>query len=246
MGMDMPPGNRFEKDYYAILQVAPDCTPEEVRKAYRKLALEWHPDRNPGNPAATEKFKEISEAYGVLIDPAKRQQYDLARSPGSDRPFQYSQDDILRDLFRDQGASAIFEELAREFERRGMRVDRYYFEKTLSGGMVVTGGVFVIGPLTPLIGLYKLARAALTGIGHAGRALIGMAAGRMLPSAADVVVPLRLTALEAEQGTEKKVEVRLNGKDRSLLVKVPPGVHSGTRLRLRTPEQVVFISLEIR
>ncbi|SEF74459.1 molecular chaperone DnaJ [Caloramator fervidus] len=64
------------KDYYAILGVDRNATDEEIKKAFRKLALQYHPDRNPGNKEAEEKFKEINEAYQVLSDPQKRAQYD--------------------------------------------------------------------------------------------------------------------------------------------------------------------------
>jgi molecular chaperone DnaJ len=64
------------KDYYAILGVSQDASDEELKKAYRKLAIQYHPDRNQGNKDAEEKFKEINEAYSVLSDATKRAQYD--------------------------------------------------------------------------------------------------------------------------------------------------------------------------
>ncbi|MBE6368779.1 MAG: molecular chaperone DnaJ [Lentisphaerae bacterium] len=66
----------MSKDYYEILGVTKTATAEEIKKAYRKLAIKYHPDRNPGDTAAEEKFKEISNAYDVLSDTAKRQRYD--------------------------------------------------------------------------------------------------------------------------------------------------------------------------
>ena len=65
-----------KKDYYDLLGVARDAAPEEIKKVYRKLALKYHPDRNQGDEAAGEKFKEISEAYDVLSDAEKRRNYD--------------------------------------------------------------------------------------------------------------------------------------------------------------------------
>src|SRR4030065_1496890 len=93
------------EDYYQILGVEKGAGPEDIKKAYRKLALKYHPDRNPNNGEAEEKFKKISEAYAVLSDPEKRKQYD---SFGSD---QFSQRFSQEDIFRNFDFSQIFRDL---------------------------------------------------------------------------------------------------------------------------------------
>ena len=65
-----------KRDYYEVLGISKTATPEEIKKAYRKKAIEYHPDKNPGNKEAEEKFKEAAEAYEVLSNPEKRSRYD--------------------------------------------------------------------------------------------------------------------------------------------------------------------------
>src|SRR6186713_53603 len=73
----------FEKDYYQVLGVAKNASAAEIKKAYRKLAQEFHPDRNAGNQAAEDRFKEISAAYDVVGDEDKRKRYDEVRDMAS-------------------------------------------------------------------------------------------------------------------------------------------------------------------
>jgi len=68
--------SNVKRDYYDVLGVQRGATDQEIKSAYRKLALQYHPDRNPNNPDAEEKFKECSEAYAVLADAEKRSMYD--------------------------------------------------------------------------------------------------------------------------------------------------------------------------
>ena len=65
-----------KRDYYETLGVTKGAGPDEIKKAYRKVAMQYHPDRNPGDKSAEEKFKEAAEAYEVLNDPDKKSQYD--------------------------------------------------------------------------------------------------------------------------------------------------------------------------
>ncbi|MGB7033153.1 MAG: DnaJ domain-containing protein, partial [Syntrophobacteria bacterium] len=88
------------KDYYKILEVDQDASEEQIRKGYRRLAFKYHPDRNPGDLSAEERFKEIAEAYGVLTDPVKRNEYDKWLRAGpqervAGQGFPYSQEEIF-------------------------------------------------------------------------------------------------------------------------------------------------------
>ena len=108
----------FEKDYYKELGVADTATAKEITKAYRKLARELHPDKNPGNAGAEERFKAVSAAYDVLGDEAKRAEYDEVRrlgpmggGPGGPGGFTFNMDDA--------NASGLGDLLGQMFGRRG-------------------------------------------------------------------------------------------------------------------------------
>lgn len=77
----------FDKDFYAVLGVSKDVSDADLKKTYRKLARQYHPDSNPGDAAAESRFKEISEAYSVLSDPSERAEYDQIRAMGSGARF---------------------------------------------------------------------------------------------------------------------------------------------------------------
>jgi curved DNA-binding protein CbpA len=86
-----------QKNYYDILGVPETAVVDEIKAAYRKLAKECHPDRNPGDAAAEARFKDISEAYEVLSDAGKRKKYDeLRRYSSSAKPGEMSFDDFIR------------------------------------------------------------------------------------------------------------------------------------------------------
>ncbi len=114
-----------QKDYYESLGIKKDASADEIKKSFRKLAVKFHPDRNQGDSAAEEKFKEINEAYAVLSDPEKRKQYDTFGSTGFHQ--QYSQEDIFKGFdfsgtFKDMGMGGgddIFSRLFGGAFRRG-------------------------------------------------------------------------------------------------------------------------------
>lgn len=113
-------------DYYAVLGVTPDATPDEIKRAFRTLAREHHPDATGGDPESERRYKEISEAYAVLSDPRKRQEYDAARmgigtwtSPWGS-PFASTIEDIFETFFGGGGFSAVREQTR---SRRGESIE---------------------------------------------------------------------------------------------------------------------------
>jgi len=247
------------KDYHRILGIGPGASEEEVKRAYHRLALKHHPDRNPGDRAAEEHFKEVSEAYAVLTDPEKRRAYEGARAAGPQARggsgFRYSQEEILRDLFTGRRANPFFADLMQEFLRAGVRGDERFFTQTFFGGRgVVFGGVFVVGPWGWRRVTFGPGRRAEVreaegkpspapggGLLRAlGRTLLGALRGLLLSRPAlpggtggDLTRELPLTAAEAAAGGAKRVSLSREGEVEEVLVTIPQGVRSGTRLRLK-------------
>ena len=191
-------------DYYDILGVARNATPDEIKKAYRKLALKYHPDRNKGKKEAEERFKEINEAYAVLSDKEKRQQYDTFGAEGFRQRF--TQEDIFRnfnfgDIFRDMGFSDdVFSTLLGGGFRRGTR------KSQSAGGDFGFGQFYGKGP---------------SGYEQA-----------VPQRGADLTTDLQVTLEEVASGVERRIRLGGVGPSGEITVKIPPGIRSGQKLRL--------------
>jgi curved DNA-binding protein len=265
------------KDYYKTLGVARTATPADIKKAYRRLARELHPDRNPGDKIAERKFKDANEAHEVLADPKKRQQYDAlgsnwdqygraggsgagaAGSPfgrgGAGDPFgpgspfagyarqagggnvRYeftgggSEDfsDFFRTFFGGADAAAAAggpRSATSTAEPAGATSGR-------TGRGRAAGGSRRANPLEDLFGRLHSdgegAGATGTRPGTRGQDGGGRAAGRSVHHGDDVDVEIDLSLEEAFHGSARLVQVG----DRRLEVKVPRGVETGSKIRLR-------------
>jgi len=248
------------KDYYHILGVSKTSTTDEIRKTYRKMAMQYHPDRNPDDPQAEERFKEIAEAYGVLTDPIKRQQYDGCRAAGNTadkgRPttdFTYSQEDILRDLFKDPHFQQMFSGLLREFQRSGFRSSSTFIKRSFFGnkGDFFIGGIFFLGSLAgPLLsntvrkglpGKTSLLQSVSSAVGsliHSGIKTLAQGREQRPPARKnhpelDTTYHTPLTDAELRHG--KTIQVLVYGEkgEETLQVKIPAGSTNGQKLRLR-------------
>ncbi|MFW6081472.1 MAG: DnaJ C-terminal domain-containing protein [Desulfosalsimonas sp.] len=195
-----------QKDYYKILGVDKNASQDDIKKAYRKLAMKYHPDHSSGSKENEEKFKEISEAYAVLSDPEKRKQYDTY----GDEDFRqrYSQEDIFKDV--DIG------DILREFGFGGAS-----FFSFGGGGRGRTGqkARFSFDP------------ESMFGLGGApgGRQQQSTAGlkGR------DLEYELPLTLQEVASGVSKTVTVQTpSGSTEALTVKIPKGLITGKKVRL--------------
>jgi len=268
------------KDYYEILGISRDASIEEIKKAYRKLALKLHPDRNPGDLASEERFKLVSEAYGVLIDPNKRAEYDRFRqfgsfgfngqgaSSGENAHFSFSQDDIFRDLFSNEFARNIFNDLHQEFSRGGFKFDEQFINRVFFKGKNFNiNGIIFSRPSfdqkkTSSQGIFYPKRIRQKKKGIAAKVgsrlvsgLIKFAVSRLeaglkkqgesRPSFCNMQV--EISSKEADAGIS--VNINMPDKDRgirSIRVKIPPGIKDGAKLRLKNlAESDIYLRVKI-
>ncbi len=194
-------GNR---EYYEILGVGRDAGADEIKKAYRKLAVKYHPDKNPDNKAAEDKFKEINEAYAVLGDKDKRRKYDMYGHAGFQQ--QYSQEDIFRnfdvgDMFKDFGFGNedIFSEI---FGGRRRSQSRPYGRTRRSDG---TGDFF----------------------SHFGQDRTPKRS-----KGGDLTYELHISLAESVFGAERLIAFNTEQGVSKITVKIPPGIQNGKKLRL--------------
>jgi DnaJ-class molecular chaperone len=248
------------KDYYNTLGVSEDADDEEIRKAFRKLAFQYHPDKNPGHEKeAEEKFKDINEAYGVLSDKAKRQHYDAFRKGqfvgagyGSPyRGFRYSQQDIFRDTFSNR---ATMDDLNRMFAEGGLRFDEEFLSRIFGAGNVVFRVYYGSPDSSTYIyqnqagsqsdsrhpsASYKpnfierwFTRTLMKFFGFLLRKLLGVNYSPPRPDL-DRYQELELSAVEARFGGEKEIILKTGKKAKKLVLKIPAGIGSGTQIRLK-------------
>ncbi|MCJ8505320.1 DnaJ domain-containing protein [Kocuria flava] len=195
----------IDKDFYSILGVSKDASEADVKKAYRKLARQYHPDQNPGDAAAEQRFKDITEAHSVLSDPEERKQYDAIRAMGSGARFTAGGPGGA-------GGSANFEDIFGDIFGGGGGRRRTTFTTGGPGAGFGGGGGF---------------EDLFTQFGGAG----GGYGGYQAPPARgeDIRTETTIPFRSAVQGTTVRLR-RGNGQETT--VRVPKGVRDGQKLKL--------------
>jgi curved DNA-binding protein len=236
--------NRGTRDYYSILGVSERASHEEIKHAFRKLAMKYHPDRNLGNEKwAEEKFKEINESYAVLGDELKRREYDSMRQTGFagygaqyTGGRYYSQEQVFEDAFANP---YLFQELARMFQEAGLRFDERFVDNLVFSGKGFTfafsgqpsgkGGFASTSEYRPPL-LLRLAGKAISFI---LKKMLGVQEPLWQGKGGNLYQEVYVSQEEAASGADKKVKYRRGREKKRLIVKVPPGVTQGTKIRLR-------------
>ena len=222
-----------KQDYYQVLGIDKGADPKRIKNAYRKLAFEYHPDRNLGKPEAAARMKHVNEAYAVLSDPDKRRRYDaLGRQFGDTAHSRFRESYSEQDIFKGSDIHQVFEEMARSFGFRG--VDEIFKEfygpgyrkfdfkgRGGSGGGFFFFGGFGRGPR----GLFSGGLEKLT------KLLMGkMGAGQLPEKGEDLQDVIHLGPDLAANGGPYAYFHR--AKSKKLVVKIPPGIKNRQKIRL--------------
>ena len=231
-----------QKDYYEILGVNKTAGQQEIKEAYRKLAFQYHPDRNRGEAAAVEKMKEINEAYAVLSDQEKRNRYDLLQQRyGIGAHDRFRQTYSEQDIFRGSDINQIFEEMARTFGFRGFEeIFRDFsgqYRTTEFRGPGMFGRVIVFGH--DFRNASRAPRPEISGqpgiiarmVSRLGRYALGKVLEKIGAGGKDIYATLTLDEGEVMQGG--KVAYLDERKSRRLHITIPPGTKEGQLIRLR-------------
>jgi DnaJ-class molecular chaperone len=231
-----------DKDFYQILGIIRSASAQEIKEAYRKLAFQYHPDRNQGNPKANEKMKEINEAYATLSDPNKRNEYDTLKDRyGSFAYDRFRQSHSPEDIFRGSDINQIFEEFARQFGFRGSdEIFREFYGPGYRSfqfqrpGFSVRG--FVFTPFGNSQGRTEGSTQQVPFPGAFGRLTkwaLKMAGIQFPERGKDRKDVISLTPQEAVKGGDIQYTYRKGGKPKNLVVKIPPGTKNDQRIRLK-------------
>ncbi|GBC63546.1 molecular chaperone DnaJ [Desulfonema ishimotonii] len=224
-----------QQDYYQILGVQPDADARMIKEAYRKMAFQYHPDRNEKNPAAAEKMKAVNEAYAVLSDAGKRREYDAMRGQfGSSAHSHFRKNYSEQDIFSGSDVNQIFEELARSFGLRGF--DELFSECCTQGahapqyGKTEAGGFFFGHPGAARdSGAVRMSQGGV--MGKMSRFFMETLTGHRSPrDGADMSENISVTPQLARTGGPYAYFHKKRAK--RLVVKVPPGIRDGQRIRL--------------